>query len=188
VSNEDNVFFNADAMDTVRRVFVDSYNHVTAGVMSGGSREKILALIMNIVLREKPYLMCTPEGIKHIMDLIWTDEEHRNFILNLSFTFFARWGGTPANVQGLAICLAAGVSQIPDWVVEELAKNRERADTGTVAIPNELLMRMSSHEDAAGILENNKWLMTVLMINLFVEFDLEAINNKRKATPPTTQQ
>jgi hypothetical protein len=140
-------------------VFKGSYDHVIQNTF-GDTHNNVIKFVADIVLRTKPYLLLTHSGLSHIAETVFTNEEHRDFVLMLAFTFFSRFGGPDEDVSGLAYNLAKGAGQ--------------KTTSGEYGlIPNQINERLITTEDAAMVLLENKWLMVLLLLQLFVNIPQE---------------
>ncbi len=149
-----------EQMVIVAETFQESLQHVLSNYL-GETKTDIQLFVAEIVLKNKPYMLVTEEGLQHAVNLVFTNEQHRDFIFTLAFTFFARWGESDMHVTGLAENLARGTSQVH----HNLEYN---------AVPDQLTMRLSTMEDTKLLLEANKWLMIVFLLQLFIGLDVPA--------------
>jgi hypothetical protein len=142
-----------DDMVTVANVFKESFEHCISG-LTGETQTLALRFVAEVILREKPYMLVTTEGLDHAMELVFGREENRDFILTLAFTFFARLGHDDDFVKGLAGNLARG------------AALASKADLN--AVPDPIKGRLAELKDVQELLEANSWLMVVLLLQLFI--------------------
>ena len=147
-------------------VLQDSYQHVLNNIPAAG-RESIIQFVAKLILSEKPYMLITPEGLSHISELVFSNDPYRDFIFTLSFTFFARFGGPDTDITGLAENLARGAAQV--------SPNREGN-----AIPNQIANRLIEAVDIVPILINNRWLMMILLIQLFITTSIETSKSPKR--------
>lgn len=152
-------FLSADEMNLVRSVFVESVAHVL-GNYEETAKQHLIAFVLSLVAKEKSYTMVTPSGLDRAIKLAWSEEGTRDFLLKLSFTFFARMGQTDEFVHGLAHNLARGCSFVDSTV-----------KSGWNAVPSPAGDRLADSESALNIITANRWLMIVLMIQLFIGLD-----------------
>lgn len=148
-----NTNITTDAMMEVASVFIESFNHVVSNYV-GESKNHAKLFTANIILKEKPYMIVSLEGLPHITEIVFGSDANRDFILTLSFTFFSRWGHSEREVYGLINNLARGVSN-----ANALTLN---------AMPKDISSRLVSSENAAEILEANKWLIVIILMQLFI--------------------
>lgn len=147
-----------DQMVVVATVFQESYAHVLSNSIEDTKIDR-MRFVAGIVLQEKPYLLVTEEGIQRLISLVFADERNRDFIFTLSYTFFSRWGEDDLSVKGLAENLARGVSQ---------ASAIYGANQDINAIPHEIAIRLTPNNVAKDLIESNKWLMIILLLQLFI--------------------
>lgn len=136
-------------------VFQESVEHVLKNQSAEGQKE-ITLFLANLVYKEKPYLLVTQEGLTHIMQLVWSQPNISDFVMTMSFTFFARWGHSEESVQGLCENLARGCA----LVVKDLKDLN--------AVPAQMSERLADIDAARRLIQANKWLVIVLMAQLFV--------------------
>jgi len=151
---------NTEEMNNVAQVFVDAAYRYVIGNMTGDTLAKVQEFVIRIVLQEKPYLLVTPEGLTHITKYVFGQKAHLDFVLSMEYAFFARWGGDDQDVIRLAQNLARGVSY-SGGMTKELN-----------SIPHVIYDRLLDYDDALKILQANKWLMIVLMMQLFITVGL----------------
>jgi hypothetical protein len=152
-----------DKMISAAETFSDSYTHVMNNYVAE-TKNRILLFVMDIILREKPYMLVSREGLPAIMNTVFSSDEIRDFVFTLQFVFFSRWGGTASDVEGLVGNLARGVGI---------------ANVGKVnAVPSDINARLSNETEVTELLTYNKWLCVILMLQLFVSLDEKLINAK----------
>lgn len=146
-------------MIVVADVFQGAYEHVI-GNLVGDTRIAIIGFVGQVVLKEKPYLLVTGEGLQHAIDLVFCNEQIRDFVLTLSYTFFARLGESSAHVRGLSENLARGVAQ---------GSSASPRSVDYCAVPKDLSSRFTPETEALELIESNKWLVVLLLLPLFIQ-------------------
>jgi hypothetical protein len=143
------------------QVFVDSMQHVLANAksMSEERHNKLNTFVYSLVLVEKPYMIASPKGVQHAIELVFEDEVIRDFVFMLGFTFFARWGASGPRHNDLVQSLAFAVSGDGTPV---------RGQDSLVMMPAEIADLLPDPDGVLTLLQQNKWLVTLLMIQLFV--------------------
>jgi hypothetical protein len=141
-------------------VFVASIEHVLANSkrMSEERYAKLSKFLYSMVLAEKPYMIASPKGVQHAIELVMEDEVIRDFVFTLGFTFLARWGGSGRYVE-LVQALAFAVSG---------DGNPVRGQDSLVMMPVDIADLLPDPDGVLDLLQQNKWLVTLLMIQLFV--------------------
>jgi len=142
-----------EMMQDAAVVFQDSFTHCLSNLI-GESKERMKFFIAEILLKEKTFLLPTIEGLPHLISLVFSSAENRDFIFDLHFVFFARFGNSDADVKGLLGNIARGVALSS---VNPLN-----------AIPKDINNRLIDESDANDLLLNNQWIAIVLMIKLFI--------------------
>lgn len=150
-------------MIVVATTFQDAHVHVLHNYLVPEERNKLLEFVANVILRERPYMLVTQEGIKHAIDLAFKDDLIRDFVLKLSYVFFARYGNRQTHVHALAANLARGAAM---GIKHDYA-----------AIPDQIRMRLPEPAETTELLENNPWLMVILMIQLFIQLEAPTKKN-----------
>jgi hypothetical protein len=154
---------NTDGMISAAETFRDAYEHVLGNLVAD-TKERTIKFVMEIVLRQKPYMMVSKEGLPKIMDVVFSSDEIRDFIFTLHFVFFSRWGNEDQDVNGL---------------IGNLARGAGLASFGKLnAIPVPINDRLTGVDDVNQILMDNKWLTIILMLQMFVVLDKELLNPK----------
>ena len=156
MSNISNI--NTDDMVTAATVFKESFE-ACINNLTVDARDLATRFTAELVLQVKPYLLVTPDGVERIVDMVFGHESNRDFILSLTFSFFSRLGQDEDFVKGLAGNLSRGAA---------LGKRGDLC-----AIPEAIKGRFSEMNDVHNLLEANYWLMTVLMLQLFITINLD---------------
>ncbi len=146
-----------EQMIEVGHVYNDAFKTVISNMSS--NRESILIFVTEMALSEKPYLLVTPEGVERLAERVFGTSAIQDFVLTLSFVFFARWGGDTEDCAHLAENLAMGATQ--SWT-----GNEKTINDMAFAVPNQIASRLMKVGDAHQIIRNNPWLMIVLVLIL----------------------
>jgi hypothetical protein len=159
-------------------VFKDSLDHVmqNSKALDQKAQERIMMFVHSTAIADKPWMLCTQLGIKRAVEVVFEDVVLRDFILQLSFTFFSRWGASGEKYAHLIETLAFAVSV-----------NGHDAPNGTLlvpsAIPPAVADDMVTQQVALSALHANKWLVIMLLISLVVQLPEEVTHSRR--TRPT---
>jgi hypothetical protein len=150
-----------DWLETAQ-VFVDSVEHVLANTsrISEDAQAKLNKFVYSLVLAEKAYMITSPKGMQHVIEIVFEDEVIRDFVLTLGFTFYARWGATRARYGSLVESLAFAVSADTSTPIRG-------SDGSFIGTPRDILDLLPG-DNVEQVLQQNKWLVTLLMIQLFV--------------------
>ena len=133
------------------------------------ARLDVSQMILHICAEVRPYMLVTDAGAETLADEIFTNDLRRDFIFNLLFNFCPRLSFTNVEnefkkiIDTLSFTLA--IKDKVGTVVDEQYRVMINK------IPDELTMRLSAKKDISALLEHNKWLVMVLMINLFISID-----------------
>ena len=146
-----------EEMREVSEVFKDSVDFVI-GNQTKETAQELKLFMAGLVMREKPYLLLTQEGIERAMELVWAHANIADFVMATSYVFFARWGHDNDKVQGLFENLARGCALVDDR--KELREMN--------ATPIVVRDRLSDIGVTRRLIESNKWLVIVLLVQLFV--------------------
>jgi len=139
------------------QTFDDSFTHVLSNYLPD-SKKQIVEFIGKIILQEKPYLLVSEEGLTRAISLVFGDDAIRDFIFTLHFTFYARFGHSDDHIQRLISSIARGVGLASHYPLS--------------AIPTQINQRLTKLEDAYNIINDNRWLSIILMIQLFIRADV----------------
>lgn len=149
-----------EQMVVVTSVFQESYEHTLSQVL-GDTRYPVLQFTAKIVLQNKAHMLVTEEGLLHAIALVFEHEAHRDFVFSLSFTFFSRLGEDEKHMHGLINNLARGVST-SSLVLPEVSLSDFNA------MPTVLSARLATFFNAKQLLESNKWLVVLLLLQLCI--------------------
>lgn len=142
---------NSVDMIDVGESFERALEHVLNNTL-GASHTHVVTFLTNHVLRSKPWMLLTNDGVESSMNSVMGDAELQDFVLEVTYTFSAYWGGSIAKYADLADVLATSVG-----IQSESA------------LPTEVKQRTITPEQAKQKLTANRWLMTLILFNLFVE-------------------
>lgn len=150
-------------MKIVERVFGEAFQQAVAR-LDDDYGEKIKKFVRRLVFQHKPYLLVTPEGLTAIAAEVFKDEQIRYFVTMLRFDFFTRWGEAHGKEQSLVGNLADGLGlrNEQDGVLYT-AEN-----PGEDASPLDFRMRMATRAEAANVIDKNRWLLMLLLIQLYI--------------------
>lgn len=119
-------------------------------------RRALQEFLASLVIGEKPYLLVTQEGLGRAIQLVWSNPKVSDFVMSVSFVFFARWGHSDEAVEGLCRNLARGVAMVTTDFKDQSA------------VPQVMGERLSDMVAATQLIQANKWLVIILMFQLFV--------------------
>lgn len=159
-------------MEQICRLFGDTFTQYMKTIVDEELRMKIARFCAGIVAGQKAYLLLTPTGLKHAISVVFEDTVHHDFVMSMSFVFFATLGNNPDHLDCLFTSLARGVSPSdPDMEKHDL-----------VAIPKQYQDRYISYPTALTQLKSNRWLVILLMMQLSLSLvDSDKVRPKQKA-------
>lgn len=146
---------NADEMTVVSTTITESVLGLLGNLAGTEAETTISGFLHHAVLNEKPYMVVTPDGLRQITTVVFTNEVVRDFILTLSYQFFSRWCESHDAYLQLASNLAHGCSA--RYIYSDLD-----------AMPDVIGDRLVDFETAYTLLQANKWLVIVLLLQNFV--------------------
>lgn len=156
-----------DAVEWVEigQVFKDSLDHVLRNTkaLEAKSQERILHFVYHNALYDKPFMLVTPLGVKNVVEKVFSDVIVRDFVLQLSFVFYSRWGTDAEKYSHLVETLAFAVSAD----VEPMSLSG--IPGAPCAIPPAVLADLPKTDGVRITLANNKWLSVILLIALVVQ-------------------
>lgn len=150
-------------MKIVERVFAEAFQQAVAR-LDDEYGDKVKKFVRRLVFQHKPYLLVTPEGLITISGEVFKDEQVRYFVTMLRFDFFARWGENTGKEGALIQNLADGLGlrNEQDGVLYT-AEN-----PGEDASPLDFRMRLATRAEAYNVIDKNRWLLMLLLIQLYV--------------------
>lgn len=157
----------SEEMREVAQVFTESFDLVLERTADETARNKISKFIAEVALAKKPYLMVTAAGLQWNIGEVFTDDSKRDFVFTLFYVFSSRWGMSEEKYCSLAANLARGAC--PVSIGNQLN-----------GVPVAVSARLTSFEEAHDLLIANQWLVVLLMLQLFVRFDLQQQARKPK--------
>ena len=145
------------------------------------ARLEISKLILHICGNVRSYMVVTDAGAESLSEEIFTNELYRDFIFNLLFNFCPRLSFTnPESEFNKLINSFSFTLAIGEYVKTDFERSR---DTGehTNKLPEDILKRLPTKQMIRNLLINNKWLMMVLLISLYISIeDFESMTNEKK--------
>ena len=152
-------FMDLTEMAELAVVFQESLQHVLSNLV-GQTKDNVTLFCGDVILREKPYLIVTEQGLAHMNTKVFASEDIRDFVLTLAFTFFARAAIGPSKYARLSASLATGASCVDGTEVLN-------------AVPPEIHQRLATYRDTRDLIYSNKWLTVVLLLQLFVVSEIK---------------
>lgn len=141
----------SEELRDVGECFTQAFNHTMANTF-GESKITATEFAYDIILRQHPWMMMTEQGQAAIISSVFGDQDVRDFVLTLAFNFFSYWGGERTQHEALAKTMAAASGfQTP------------------TLIPKVINERMSTEESAESILINNRWLVCLLLMKVWIQ-------------------
>lgn len=133
------------------------------------ARLDVSQMILHICAEVRPYMLVTDAGAETLADEIFTNDLRRDFIFNLLFNFCPRLSFTNVENEFKKIIDTLSFTLAIKDKVGNVVDDQYRVMINK--IPDELTRRLSAKKDITTLLEHNKWLVMVLMINLFISID-----------------
>lgn len=156
-----------DAADWIEigQVFKDSLDHVLRNTkaLEQKSQERVLHFVYHNALYDKPFTLVTPAGVKNLVEKVFSDVIVRDFVLQLSFVFYSRWGTDSEKYSHLADTLAFAVS------ADVVPMSLTGIPSVPCAIPPQVLADLPKNDGVRATLASNKWLSVILLIALVVQ-------------------
>lgn len=152
--------FEAEGWKEIGEVYKDSLDFVLANskAFSAEAQAEIHRFLWSFVMIQKPYMLATQKGVQLAVATVFTSEIIRDFVLTLVYVFFSRWGGTSQRFSELteSLAFAVGASGFPG------------AGRGQNAIPKQILEDLPREDLVLPVLQENKWLVVLLLMQLVV--------------------
>lgn len=141
-------------MVEVAAALIEAYEHVMSNTY-GDSRNRIVLFVADLVLRRKPYLVVSREGFLELSGLVFSNEDHRDFLFTLYYAFSSRWGMSQQRYSMLAANLAYSACPV----------------SGSAEVngaPSVIAQRLASATETQALIEANPWLAIVLLLQTFI--------------------
>jgi hypothetical protein len=152
------VEFVNDDMEIIAGAFHSAFKTVMDQYLDEGQRDKLNQWVTTIAVEGKPWMWTSGDGQALLLDLVMVDEFYRDFVMALTFLFFARWGEAGVKFTGLVDTLSWGTA----------ADTPESEEMDLVLMPRVIRDRLVSQTDVKKYLAANKWVVTLMLIKLFV--------------------
>lgn len=153
-------------MQEVAEVFQGALEHVM-GNLVGDHQTHMRQFMSAFILKEKPYLLVTREGVERVMSLVFESPQVTDFVFTLLHTFGSRWGMSGERYS--ALCANLALSIVPHTTLPDCL------------VPNALASRLApSSEDTYRLLVANQWLVVLLLLQLFISVSLQQASHNPK--------
>jgi hypothetical protein len=149
-------------MESVGELINESFLSVASNLPQA-QMAKILTFAFGLVKQEVPYHLFNGnslEGVKRANSLMFDDADTRDFVLKVTFHFFAKFGNTTGRYEALVENLAEAIGFLKP------VETKERASL--VVAHQEFMSRMPSVEDVRALLMDNRWMVTMALMMLYL--------------------
>jgi hypothetical protein len=153
--------------------FRDAYEHTLSHFPDPTRRNVVLKFVSGITMQYSLYLAFTSDGLSRMMKDVFSNDTVRDFVLRLTGAFFTRLGMSEQDNNELPEVLASALCVFPTPSIKNADVSSE-----TVAVPEELKLRLPEYDDIKTLLLTNKWLVTVAMISLYLRIEIEEAKKK----------
>jgi len=154
---------NHQEMKIVERVFGEAFQQAVSR-LDDEYGDRVKKFVRRLVFQHKPYLLVTPEGLTAIAAEVFKDEQVRYFVTMLRFDFFARWGEIHNKEMALIQNLADGLGLRN----EQDGVMYTTENPGEDASPLDFRMRLATRPEALNVIHKNRWLLMLLLIQLYI--------------------
>lgn len=151
-------------MIEIEQVFLGALDQTISRYLDPARLVSIQEFLLRLTYDYKPVWMMTPVGVRSLIGFVFESDIRTDFIQSLTFNFMSRCALSPERYDALASVLAAACS---------IDKPND-----VNATPGVYQERLTSHEDAYATLKNNKWMVSVLLVILYV--NLGNTNDKKR--------
>lgn len=151
-------------MQEVEAIFLQSLDLSMGRYIEEARVKTVQEFILRLTYDFKPAWIMSPSGIGNIINYVFQSEIHTDFIQTLTFNFLSRWAGAAERYEMLIDALSMAVS------VDKAGNDS--------ATPGVYSARLTTKEDVFTTLRSNKWLTTILLIILYVDF--RGANDKKR--------
>lgn len=147
-------------MRSVEMAFRDAYDHVMSNILGTKEKEEINLFLADVCAQLSIHMAFTTTGLPEMIQKVFRSLTVREFVFKLSMSFFARLGYSVDDRNQLVEILTTAISVLPENGAE------------TIAIPNLVKDNLPSYSDIRDLLAANNWLITVVMIGLYLRIEL----------------
>lgn len=151
--------------------FMSSFAHVLKN-QDEKAAEEILAFTLNIVGASNLYARFAPDTLPRLHESVFSSETIRDFLLSLQSVFIGRWvqGRGRDVVKALVDDLALGISF--DLGLNAISSPSSDEDLSAYnSLPEQLGDTLTGFDDAVKIVRANPWLISVLLIHLYINLE-----------------
>jgi len=133
-----------------------AFDHVSQSFTQKESTDKIQAWVNFFLDGDNfiPNVLMSSNNIEVLSGQVFRDVVIYNFVSMLTFSFFSRAELTDISFKAYCQTLSTAIAV--------------DTDRGNSYVPNELSMRGMKSDEVSSVLLNNKWLVTLLTLKLFV--------------------
>ena len=146
---------NLSKMEWVRICIQSALRHVEELYVKRSEDEQtsVRQFVAHITQSYSPMAMFSEINIRRIANEVFTNDKNYRYIINLTFQWVSRWNGSDEDFTELANTLARACSF---------------SRSSSSLVPSDLTDRLWSKEDIAELLLNNHWLITIVLLKLYV--------------------
>jgi hypothetical protein len=161
-----------EKMNAIELAFRDAYDHTLSHFPDITRRNTVLKFVSGITMQYAMYLAFTSDGLIRTMKDVFSNDIVRDFVLRLTGAFFTRLGVSEKDVNDLPEVLASAMCVFP--------APSSSISLDTIAIPDELKTRLPEYEDVKTLLLTNKWLVTLVMVSLYLRIEFEEVKSSKR--------
>ncbi len=154
----------------INTIFKEALNQ-TISNYAEKARLDVTHMLLHICGQIRPYMVVTEAGSEALSEEIFSNEIRRDFIFNLTFNFLSRIYFID---DKLITKIISGFTH--SLALTERVNSSSSGYEALDKLPEELSNRIPTHEEIYNLLCSNKWLIIVLLINLYIsveDFQLE---------------
>lgn len=142
-------------MQEVGGVFIDAYASVLRE-LSNDSKDNVASMVRYLAAELRVHAFLTTDGLNAIVDYVFSDEIHYDFLFSLQYQFFAKWGRDQIGVSTLSGVLALSISHP--------FANGEQS-----ILPSVYGERFNTEDIMKQLFDQNRWLTMILLMRLYVD-------------------
>lgn len=167
-----------EKMNAIEEVFRDAYEHTLSHFPDKTRNDVIIKFAGTITMQYSIYLAFTSDGLQRMIRDVFESEVIRDFVFRLTAAFYTRLGVKQQDNHQLVDILSNALCMTSSQT------DTVGSDSGTaLAIPSDIAQRLPTASDIRDILSANKWVVTTVMIALYLR--VETVEPKAK--PPVTR-
>lgn len=152
---------NTEIIKKAQEAIIDAHSNVMLNYVPGETKNKINAIHAELC-QLTWYSAFTKDNIVRVTDKVFSDRQVLDFTMNLTMQFNIRFAELNNEYLELIKIVSSSICQIP-------------GDEETL-IPKPVRTRLPTEDEIESFLISDKWLLTIILLVMFVPFRLERLS------------